>query len=168
MKAFRKVCAFGAIAVALTACEGLELGQARPADVDLAPAAAPQALPGPFVIYFDFDSARVTAEGQKVVASAVAAAVAAKPAAVIVTGYADRVGPDAYNMELSKRRAEAVALALLQAGVAAGIEIFVANYGEAEPQVSTADGKREPRNRRVSITLRRTSAQLQLGGEGRR
>ncbi|WP_316976224.1 OmpA family protein [Shumkonia mesophila] len=168
MESLRKVCAFGAIAAALAGCEGLELGQAGPADVDLAPAVAQQALPGPFMIYFNFDSTKVTAEGQKAVASAAAAVAAFMPAAVIVTGHADRAGPDAYNVELSKRRAEAVALALVQAGVTAGIEIFVANYGEAEPQVPTADGKREPRNRRVSIALRRTSAQLQSSGEGHR
>jgi len=49
-------------------------------------------MPGPFLLYFDFDSAKVTAEGRKIVASAAAAVAAAKPAAVIVTGHADRAG----------------------------------------------------------------------------
>ncbi len=38
-------------------------------------------MPGPFLLYFDFDSAKVTAEGRKIVASAAAAVAAAKPAA---------------------------------------------------------------------------------------
>ncbi|MBE0530805.1 MAG: OmpA family protein [Rhodospirillales bacterium] len=124
-------------------------------------------MPGPFPLYFDFDSAKVTAEGQKVVASAAAAIAAAKPAAVIVTGHTDRAGSDAYNMALSKRRAEAVALALILAGVTTDIGIFVASYGESELQVPTGDERREPRNRRAVIALKPFSVHPQLGAESR-
>ncbi len=124
-------------------------------------------MPGPFLLYFDFDSAKVTAEGRKIVASAAAAVAAAKPAAVIVTGHADRAGPDAYNHALSKRRAEAVALALIMAGVTTDIGIFVASYGENELQVPTDDGRREPKNRRAVIALKPPSASPQLGAERR-
>jgi outer membrane protein OmpA-like peptidoglycan-associated protein len=124
-------------------------------------------MPGPFPLYFDFDSAKVTAEGQKVVASAAAAIAAVKPAAVIVTGHTDRTGPDAYNMALSKRRAEAVALALILAGVTTDIGIFVASYGENELLVPTDDERRESRNRRAVIALKPFSVQPQLGAESR-
>jgi len=124
----------------------------KPAPMAAAPAPAPQPAPGPFLLYFDFDSARVTAEGQKVVAAAAKAIVAGKPASVVVIGYTDRAGSDTYNMILSKKRADAVAAALRQAGV--GSTPVVVNYGEAQPQVQTPDGQREPRNRRVSIVLK--------------
>ena len=124
----------------------------KPAPMAAAPAPAPQPAPGPFLLYFDFDSAKLTAEGQKVVAAAAKAIVAGKPASVVVTGYTDRAGSDTYNMILSKKRADAVAAALKQAGV--GSTPVVVNYGEAQPQVQTADGQREPRNRRVSIVLK--------------
>ncbi|MBE0530804.1 MAG: OmpA family protein [Rhodospirillales bacterium] len=133
----------------------------RPAPMAAAPAPQPapqqpaaQPAPGPFLLYFDFDSASVTMEGQKVVAAAAKAAVAAKSGTVIVTGYTDRAGSDAYNMALSKRRADSVAAALKQAGVTAEMKILVASLGETDPQVPTADGQREARNRRVSIVLR--------------
>lgn len=126
----------------------------KPAPMAAAPAPmpAPQPAPGPFLLYFDFDSAKVTAEGKKVVAAAAKAIVAGKPASVVVTGYTDRAGSDTYNMILSKKRADAVAAALKQAGV--GSSPIVVNYGEAQPQVQTPDGQREPRNRRVSIVLK--------------
>lgn len=126
----------------------------KPAPMAAKPAPAPQPLPGPFLLYFDFDSATVTAEGQKVVAAAAKAVSAGKPATVIVTGYTDRAGSEAYNMALSKKRAEAVAAALKRAGVTSDMKVLVASYGEMEPQVPTADGQREARNRRVSIVLK--------------
>lgn len=125
----------------------------KPAPMAAAPAPQPaQPAPGPFLLYFDFDSAKLTAEGQKVVAAAAKAIVSGRPASVVVTGYTDRAGSDTYNMVLSKKRADAVAAALKQAGV--GSTPVVVNYGEAQPQVQTADGQREPRNRRVSIVLK--------------
>ncbi len=124
----------------------------KPAPAAAAPAPAPQPAAGPFLLYFDFDSAKLTAEGQKVVAAAAKAIVAGRPASVVVTGFTDRAGSDTYNMVLSKKRADAVAAALKQAGV--GSTPVVVNYGEAQPQVQTPDGQREPRNRRVSIVLK--------------
>jgi outer membrane protein OmpA-like peptidoglycan-associated protein len=126
--------------------------EAAPKPVAAKPAPAP--LPGPFLLYFDFDSATVTAEGQKVVAAAAKAVNAGKPSTVIVTGFTDRSGSEAYNMALSKKRAEAVAAALKQAGVKSDMKVLVASYGEMDPQVPTADGQREPRNRRASIVLK--------------
>lgn len=167
MISLRNICVFGAIAVSLTACEGFDLSPAGSGSPDGPAAPMTQPMPGPFLLYFDFDSAKVTAEGHKVVASAAAAVAAAKPAAVIVTGHADRAGPDAYNFALSKRRAEAVALALIMAGVTTNIGIFVASYGENELQVPTDDGRREPKNRRAVIALKPSGAQPQLGAERR-
>lgn len=119
-----------------------------------APTPAPAPMPGPFVLYFDFDSANLTADARKVVADAARAVAARKPASVVVTGYTDRAGSEAYNMALSKRRADAVVAALKAAGVTTDIRLIVASYGEMDPAVQTADGQREPRNRRVAIVLR--------------
>jgi OOP family OmpA-OmpF porin len=69
-----------------------------------------------------------------------------------VTGHADRAGPEAYNLDLSLRRANAVRDALIQRGVKAS-GISVAGRGEAEPAVPTADGVPEAANRRVEIIL---------------
>jgi OmpA-OmpF porin, OOP family len=72
---------------------------------------------------------------------------------IVATGHADRSGPDNYNVRLSERRATAVKNQLVREGVPAGI-IQTAGKGERENLVQTADGVREPRNRRVEIVFR--------------
>jgi len=69
-----------------------------------------------------------------------------------VTGHADRSGSDAYNMALSLRRANAVKDQLVREGIPASA-ITVVGRGESQPLVQTADGVREPQNRRVEIVL---------------
>ena len=58
-----------------------------------------------------------------------------------------------YNQRLSQRRADAVAAELVARGVPRNI-ITVQAFGESRPLVPTADGVREPQNRRVEIVLR--------------
>jgi outer membrane protein OmpA-like peptidoglycan-associated protein len=55
-------------------------------------------------------------------------------------------------MALSLRRANAVKGALVQNGVPA-TAISVVGKGESQPLVQTADGVREPQNRRVEIVI---------------
>ena len=69
---------------------------------------------------------------------------------LMATGHADRSGTDRYNLALSERRAKAVQAELVRLGVPAD-QIAVTFKGEAEPLVPTADGVREPQNRRVEI-----------------
>jgi len=70
-----------------------------------------------------------------------------------VDGYTERSGTVAYNQALGPRRAQAVAAELVRDGVPAGA-IAVTSFGESRPLVPTADGVREPQNRRVEIVLR--------------
>ena len=70
-----------------------------------------------------------------------------------MAGHADRSGSAQYNQRLSQRRADAVAAELVARGVPRNI-IMVSAYGESRPLVPTADGVREPQNRRVEIVLR--------------
>ena len=55
-------------------------------------------------------------------------------------------------MRLSQRRAEAIKAELVKNGVPAN-EISVVAKGESQPLVPTADGVREPQNRRVQIVF---------------
>ena len=67
-------------------------------------------------------------------------------------GHADRAGPDPYNRSLSLRRAEIVGQELIELGIDPG-RITITAYGESRPRVTTPDGMREPRNRRVEILI---------------
>ena len=70
-----------------------------------------------------------------------------------VAGHADGSGSPQCNQRLSLRRADAVAAELMAHGISLN-EITVSAYGESRPLVPTADGVREPQNRRVEIVLR--------------
>jgi outer membrane protein OmpA-like peptidoglycan-associated protein len=70
-----------------------------------------------------------------------------------VSGYADLTGTHAYNVALSQRRADSVAAELVSDGVPKD-EIVTQAFGDTNPLVPTAEGVREPQNRRVEIVLK--------------
>ncbi len=119
-----------------------------------APAEAPEppALPRNFLVFFDWDKSDITPEAAAILKDAAEYAKANGAVRIMATGHADRSGPDAYNMGLSMRRAEAVKRQLIANGVGES-EIGLDAKGEAEPLVQTEDGVREPQNRRVEIVL---------------
>jgi OmpA-OmpF porin, OOP family len=111
---------------------------------------APQ--PRLFLVYFDFDKAVLTPAGADVVAQAAAAYRAGAASQLDVTGYTDLAGPAAYNLKLSRRRADVVRDHLIALGVPQNA-IVEAARGKENPRVPTANGVREPKNRRVEIVL---------------
>jgi hypothetical protein len=118
---------------------------------DAAPAAAAAAMtPHSYLVFFDFDKSDLTPEAVKIVDQAAADIAAGKPTSIEVTGYTDTVGSDAYNLRLSKRRALAVQAELTRQGVP-GSEIAIVAKGKHDLLVPTADGVKEPQNRRASI-----------------
>ncbi len=105
-----------------------------------------------YMVFFDFDRSNITATAAETIKKAAADAKAGQKTRIGVTGHADRSGSDAYNMALSLRRANAVKDALVREGIPAAA-IAVVGRGESQPLVQTADGVREPQNRRVEIVL---------------
>lgn len=68
-----------------------------------------------------------------------------------VTGYTDTSGGTRYNDGLSMRRAQNVAGLMSQGGI--GMDAMtVSGLGETQLKIETADGVKEPMNRRVEIT----------------
>ncbi|HTV87959.1 MAG TPA: OmpA family protein [Stellaceae bacterium] len=124
------------------------------------PVVAPPAPPAPppvaqrrvFLVFFDWDSDRITEAGMQVVEQAAAAYKSGAPVQLQVTGYTDRSGSAGYNQRLSERRANAVAETLVRLGVPRD-EMAVSGRGENDNRVPTANGVREPQNRRVEIVL---------------
>jgi OOP family OmpA-OmpF porin len=115
------------------------------------PMAKPAMQPKAWMVYFDFDSAKVTGDADDKVREA--AMYAMEHGAVIkVRGYTDRAGSNAYNANLARERARMIADAIAKIGVPAS-QIQVGAFGEGDPMVQTPDGTREARNRRVEISV---------------
>jgi outer membrane protein OmpA-like peptidoglycan-associated protein/opacity protein-like surface antigen len=122
-----------------------------------APAAAPPPPPAPaaapsFMVFFDWDRSNLSQQALNTIRQAADQFKATGKARITATGHADRSGPEDYNMALSLRRANAVKDALVRDGVPA-TAISVIGKGETQPLVPTADGVREPQNRRVEVVL---------------
>ncbi|MDF3073498.1 MAG: hypothetical protein K0S54_1165 [Alphaproteobacteria bacterium] len=127
-------------------------GPAAMAAVAAPPPAPPPAPKKNYLVFFDFDRSNITADAQRVIQEAATAAKAGNVARVQLTGHTDRSGSDQYNLALGTRRGEAVKQALIRLGIPAA-SIAVISRGESQPLVPTADGVREPQNRRVEIML---------------
>jgi outer membrane protein OmpA-like peptidoglycan-associated protein len=106
-----------------------------------------------FLVFFDWDRADLTDRARAIIAEAAQNAQRTGSARIEVAGHADRSGTPQYNQRLSERRAQAVAAELERRGVARSAMVIQA-FGESRPLVPTADGVREPQNRRVEIVLR--------------
>jgi hypothetical protein len=73
-------------------------------------------------------------------------------AALFVAGHADSRGSDGYNLDLSIRRAEAVARALDAAG-AGGAKLWRIGFGRAVPLAPNTSEANRARNRRVEFIV---------------
>ena len=125
-------------------------GQARPPAPAVAPAVAPART---YLVFFDWDRYNLTDRARQIIAEAAANRTRVQVTRIEVNGYTDRSGTVQYNQGLSVRRANAVAAELVRLGVPRN-EIVARGFGESNPLVPTADGVREPQNRRVEIILR--------------
>lgn len=112
----------------------------------------PVTIPGPFLVFFDWDSDELDDQAMATLREAAAAYNEFGIARIVAVGHADRSGPEDYNVGLSERRALAVEQALAGLGISADV-VNTDWRGETEPRVQTADGVRERQNRRVEITL---------------
>ena len=105
-----------------------------------------------YIVFFDWDKADIRADAQMVLDAAAAYAKRRGLVRVNLTGHSDLSGKTSYNMRLSLRRAQAVRAGFIKLGISAS-DISLVGRGESQPLVATADGVREPRNRRVEIAF---------------
>lgn len=134
------------------------------------PAAGPKPAPGPGVpqvmeeagkirivlesaILFDFDKDNLKPQAQAVLADLKASIIDKHPGTrVIVEGYTDDRGAQAYNLMLSQRRAQSVADWLKGHGVAAS-RLETKGYGKLKPRYPNTTEENRARNRRVEIVV---------------
>lgn len=119
-----------------------------------APAARPAAMPGPFVIYFEWNKSNIDRAAMDAIQKAYTAFKDAGTATLVIEGHTDTSGPDGYNSSLSQQRARAVATQLRTLGVKETLLTETA-FGETQPAVKTGDGVREVQNRRAVLKIER-------------
>ena len=105
-----------------------------------------------FLVYFPFDQPLLTVEAEAVVKDAADYANQGHATHINVVGHTDASGSLAYNLRLSERRAKSTADALVGLGVAQTL-MKVDWKGKTELAVQTADGVKEPLNRRSTIDI---------------
>jgi OOP family OmpA-OmpF porin len=95
----------------------------------------------PFVVFFDRGTAELDDEARAVIARAAETIGTLDPTRIEVLGYADTYGSPSGNLQISQRRAETVANALIETGVPADL-IDVQPRGEAEISPISAENRR--------------------------
>ena len=153
----------------------VEEDEVRPQDFEVAPGDVPRSAPlESFIVAFD-ETATASAEGAEttvalasdvlfatdefVLTAEAAARVdevagrikeAAQEGEVVVVGHTDDVGSDAYNLDLSVKRAESVA-ARLGPALGSGFSVRTEGKGESEPVAEGTSSEARAANRRVEI-----------------
>ena len=105
-----------------------------------------------YLVFFDFNKDVLNEDAKGIISNLLEKNSSDGSISFAVTGHADRSGGDAYNLALSKRRANAVKAALIANGVKEE-NISIDFKGESEPLVQTDDGIKEPQNRRAEIRV---------------
>ncbi len=106
----------------------------------------------PAIVYFGWDEDTLTDRARQTLDEVVSNYQRGGQTQIVLAGHADRSGSAGYNVGLSQRRANRVRDYLAGRGVPGGAMNTQA-FGETRPAVETADGVREPDNRRVEITF---------------
>ena len=116
-------------------------------------------LPGD--VLFDFDQWDIRPDAEPTLRQ-VAEIIQRYPRAkVAIAGYTDAKGADAYNLQLSARRAKSVKAWLVQQGGVEGKRMTTKGWGEAKPVAPNThpDGSDNPegrqQNRRVELTVKK-------------
>ncbi len=145
-----------------------------------APAPAPAPVPVPYIEpekialsadqLFDFDKAVLRPKGKETLDELVSKLEGVNYDTIVVIGYADRLGTDAYNKKLSERRAASVKSYLVKEKGIPAESIFTDGKGEANPVTGdTCKGNKKTRalieclqpDRRVEVEVAGTKAVVQ-------
>ena len=107
---------------------------------------------------FDFDKSNLKSEGVATLNKLAQDIKKMKLEVVIIVGYTDSVGTDAYNIALGQRRANAVKAFLTNSGGVEATRVYTESKGKADPVASNATAEGRAKNRRAVIEVVGTQA----------
>lgn len=110
-------------------------------------------------VLFGTDMTGLTPEGMRTVQKLAAILEQHPQRSVLIEGFTDSTGSNAYNQSLSERRATTVRNALLDMGVARE-RIAMRGYGEAYPVAANDTNQNRQLNRRVEIIVSTGDGQI--------
>lgn len=110
--------------------------------------------PCPTLVFFDSSEADISRDAAAALDAVLADWRKGGFSRVILDGHGDLSGPAPANRHMARQRAQAVAAWLAEHGLSSA-SIKVRSLGESRPIILTADGVREPQNRRVEVRLER-------------
>jgi len=102
-------------------------------------------------IQFDYNSADIS-KGSTSAVQELGKALSSpdlKGSTFVVAGHTDAIGGEAYNQELSERRADTIKKYLTERYGIAGADLVTVGYGESKPK--DANAPMDPANRRVQV-----------------
>ncbi len=103
-------------------------------------------------IQFEFNKAVLLSMNREVLSRIAGILLSSKGYSIKVHGHTDDVGSQAYNLELSEKRAEAVRDYLVQAGISSEI-ITTKGYGKSKPLLTAKTPEARAKNRRVEVEI---------------
>ena len=134
-----------------SACATPSTRRRSPPPPSPAPVAAPE-VARTYLVFFDWDRADLTDRARQIIADAAGADPRVQTTRIEVAGHADRSGTP-HTTSACRCAAPRMWRASWSARACRGGDRRHA-FGETRPLVPTADGVREPQNRRVEIVLR--------------
>jgi OOP family OmpA-OmpF porin len=106
----------------------------------------------PRAVYFDFDKSNIRPDAEVTLNEAIRIIKELGSTVVVCEGHTDNRGTEAYNQDLSLRRAHAVRDYLIAGGIPASA-ITVEGFGESRPVATNDNDDGRQQNRRVELRV---------------
>jgi outer membrane protein OmpA-like peptidoglycan-associated protein len=126
------------------------IGELYPVKVDRTPCGLNFTLNS--LVLFDFNSYKLKPEAKEILNQVLFFLKKADYKKIVVKGYTDNIGSREYNLQLSIKRARAVANYLISKGVEAD-KVEAIGFGESNPRYPNTSQEGRAKNRRVEIEL---------------